>query len=80
MSSLESFQNNPELNKSQHILANTFGIENLNKLKKEIIEKKRLFNDITRSELSVANCHTPEDILEIMDGENGGKENNILIL
>lgn len=74
MNSLEHFQNNPELNKSQYILAETFGIENLNEFKKEIIKEKRLFNDITRSELCEANLPTTEGII-FMDGENGGKEN-----
>ena len=73
--SLEPFQHNLELEKSQSVAEEFLGIEELNKLKKEIIEHKRRLNDITMHALNEGNLSEPVEERMPMDGENSDEEN-----
>ena len=61
---LEIFEDNSELKDLQKNLLNFLSIEELNKLKMEIIRKKRRFNDITHY------CNN-QNFIVYMDGEEG---------
>ncbi len=73
--SLEPFQHNLELEKSQSVAEEFLGIEELNKLKKEIIEHKRRLNDITMHALNEGNSQDMGDVVVFMDGDNSDPEN-----